>query len=138
MAHRVMKVNYCKLVVPSRAGQALRILNTLRDGGVNLLAFTGFPAGAGKAQIDLISADMAGVRRIARKHGWRPSATKRGFLVQGDDEVGAAARVVARLAKAGINMTAMDAVTAGKGRYGMILWVKPRDYGRAARALGAK
>jgi hypothetical protein len=132
-----MKVNYCKLMVSNRAGQALRMLNALRDGGVNLLAFTGFPA-EGRAQIDLVSNDIAGVRRVARKHGWRPSATKRGFLVQGDDEVGAAARVVARLAKAGINMIAMDAVTAGKGRYGMILWVKPRDYGRAARALGAK
>ena len=137
MAHRARKVNYCKMMVPSRAGQALRILNALRDGGVNLLAFTGFPAG-GKAQIDLISDDIAGVRRIARKHGWRPSATKRGFLIQGDDKMGAAARVVARLARAGINMTAMNAVTAGKGRYGMILWVKARDYGRAARALGAK
>jgi hypothetical protein len=132
-----MKVNYCKLMVPSRAGQALQILNALRDGGVNLLAFTGFPAG-GRAQIDLISDDVSGVRRVLKKHGWRPSATKRGFLVQGDDEVGAAARVVARLARAGISMTAMDAVTAGKGRYGMILWVKPHDYGRAARALKAR
>jgi hypothetical protein len=123
-------------MVSSRAGQALRILDALRDGGVNLLAFTGFPAG-GRAQIDLISDDMAGVRRVAKKHGWRPGATKRGFLIQGDDEVGAVARVISRLARAGISMTAMDAVSAGKGRYGMILWVKPRDYGRAARALNA-
>jgi hypothetical protein len=123
-------------MVSSRAGQALRILDALRDGGVNLLAFTGFPAG-GRAQIDLISDDMAGVRRIAKKHGWQPSATKRGFLIQGDDEVGAVARVISRLARAGISMTAMDAVSAGKGRYGMILWVKTRDYGRAARALNA-
>lgn len=136
MAHRARKVNYCKLMVSSRAGQALRILDALRDGGVNLLAFTGFPAG-GRAQIDLISDDMAGVRRVARKNGWQPSATKRGFLIHGDDEVGAVARVIARLAKAGISMTAMDAVSAGKGRYGMILWVKARDYGRAARALNA-
>ena len=137
MAHRARKVNYCKLMVPSRAGQALRILNALRDGRVNLLAFTGFPAG-GRAQIDLISDDMGGVRRVARQQGWRPSATKRGFLIQGDDKVGAVARVVAKLAKVGISMTAMDAVTAGKGRYGMILWVKSADYGRAARVLNAK
>ena len=32
----------------------------------------------------------------------------------------------------------VDAVSAGKGRYGMILWVKAKDYGRAAKALGAK
>jgi len=137
MAYRARKVNYCKLMVPNRAGQALRILDALRDGGVDLLAFTGFPAGS-RAQIDLISDDMTGVRQIARRNGWRPSATKRGFLVQGDDKVGAVARVAAKLAGAGISMTAMDAVTAGKGRYGMILWVKPAHYGRAARALGAK
>ncbi len=37
-----------------------------------------------------------------------------------------------------INITAADAVAAGKKRYGMILWVKPKDYSRAARILRAK
>ena len=45
---------------------------------------------------------------------------------------------LARLADARINVTAVDAVTAGAGRYGVILWVKPRDYARAARALRAR
>ena len=27
---------------------------------------------------------------------------------------------------------------AGKGRYGMLLWVKPKDYAKAARILKAK
>ncbi len=35
-------------------------------------------------------------------------------------------------------VTAVDAAAAGKGRYGMILWVKPKNYARAARALGAR
>ena len=35
-------------------------------------------------------------------------------------------------------VTAADAVTAGRGRFGMILWVKPKDVGRAAKALGAR
>jgi hypothetical protein len=29
-------------------------------------------------------------------------------------------------------------VRAGKGRFGAILWVKPRDLRRAARALGVR
>jgi hypothetical protein len=29
-------------------------------------------------------------------------------------------------------------VAAGKDRYGMILWVKPKDYAKASRALGAR
>jgi hypothetical protein len=42
-----------------------------------------------------------------------------------------------RLATANVNVTAAAGVAAGKGRYGLILWVKPRDYGRAAKALKA-
>jgi len=138
MAYRVRKMNYCYLMVPSRAGQGARILGALRDGGVDLLAFSGFPAGGGRSQVDLVSDDMAGVRRVARQQGWRLSKPKKGFLVQGDDEVGAVAKVVQRLAAANINVTAMDAVSAGRGRYGMILWVKPKQYTRAARALNAQ
>jgi hypothetical protein len=132
------KVRYLVLKVPSRAGQAARMLGALAEGGVNLLAFTGFPDRGGQAQVDLVTDDLAAVRRVARKEGWRLSAAKRGFLVQGSDRVGAVHRDLRRLADAGINVTAADAVTAGKGRYGMILWVKPKDYARAARALRAR
>ena len=132
------KVRYLVLKVPSRAGQAARMLGALAEGGVNLLAFTGFPARGGQAQVDLVTDDLAAVRRVARKEGWRLSAAKRGFLVQGSDRVGAVHADLRRLADAGINVTAADAVTAGKGRYGMILWVKPKDYARAARALRAR
>jgi hypothetical protein len=132
------KVRYVVLKLPSRAGQAARVLGALAEGGVNLLAFTGFPERAGQAQVDLVTADLAGVRSVARKQGWRLSAPKRAFLVQGSDRVGAVHRDLRRLAEAGINVTAADAVSAGRGRYGMILWVKPKDYARAARALRAR
>ncbi len=92
MADRVRKINYCYAKVSARAGQGAAMLSKLRDARVNLLAFTGFPIGGGKAQIDLVSDDMAGVRRVARKEGWRLSKTKKGFLVQGSDQVGAAAQ----------------------------------------------
>jgi hypothetical protein len=137
MPDRVRKVSYCYLLVPSRPGQGAAVLEVLRDAGISLQAYSGFPAGGGKAQIDLVSDDIGAIRRAARKHGWRLARPKRGFLVQGDDKVGAVHRHLKRLADARINVTAADAVTAGKGRYGMILWVKAKDYGRAARALGA-
>ena len=43
-----------------------------------------------------------------------------------------------KLGRAKINVTAMDAASAGGGRFGAILWVKPRDVVRAAKVLGAK
>lgn len=138
MADRVRKVNYCALKVSGRAGQGAKILEALEAAGVSLLAFTGFPDKGGKAQVDLVTDEMAAVRRVARREGWRLGATKKAFLVQGDDRVGAALRHVRRLAEERINVTAADAVTGGKGRWGMILWVKPKDYARAARALRAR
>jgi len=78
------------------------------------------------------------VRRVARAQGWSLSATKKALLVQGSDAVGACHKQLRKLAKKGINVTAADAVTAGRGRWAMILWVKQRDYARAARALGAR
>lgn len=138
MADRVRKVSYCTCEVPARPGRGAAALGALRDAGVDLLAFTGFPLGGGRAQLDFVAASLAPLRRVARREGWRLSRPKRGFLIQGSDRAGALHTHLARLAEARINVTAVDAVTAGAGRYGAILWVKPREYARAARALRAR
>jgi hypothetical protein len=131
------KVRYVALKVPSRAGQGAAVLEAVAEAGINLSAFTGFPDG-GRAQIDLVTDDLAKLRKVAKARGWRLSPVKRGFLIQGRDRVGAVHRELRKLARAGVNVTAVDAVTAGRGRFGMILWVKPRDQAKAARALGAR
>jgi len=46
--------------------------------------------------------------------------------------------VLQKLSDARINLTAMDAVTSGDGRFGAIFWVKPKAVAKAARVLGAK
>ncbi|MDH3479971.1 MAG: hypothetical protein OEO20_16875 [Gemmatimonadota bacterium] len=138
MADRVKKVTYCYVRVPNRAGQGQKVMGKLREEGVNLLAYSGFPTKGGKAQLDFIPEDVVALRRVARKNGWRLSKAKKGFLITGQDRLGAVDRHIGKLADAKISVTAADAVVAGKGRYGMILWVKPKDYARAARALGAK
>ena len=138
MADSVRKVRYSYVMVPNRAGAGAAVLARLREAGVNLAAYSGFPASGGKAQMDLVTDDIAGLRRVAKKSGWRLSAVKKGFLFQGDDRVGTVHRHLAKLAKAKVSVVAADAVAAGKGRYGMILWVKAKDYAKAARALGAR
>jgi len=132
------KVNYCYITVPNRAGRGAEILAALRKAKVDLLAYSGFPAGDGTSQLDLVADQLTPILRIARKKGWPVSAIKRGFLIQGNDRVGAVHKQLQRLAEANINVTAADAVSAGRGRYGMLLWVKEKDFTRAARALKAK
>jgi hypothetical protein len=138
MADRVRKVGYCHVTVPNRAGQGTKVLSAVRDAGVDLLAYSGFPVKGGKAQIDLVVESTGHLGRIAKKSGWRLSKRKKGFLVQGNDKVGVLHRHTKKLSDKKISITAAQAVSAGKGRYGMILWVKPKDYNRAARALRAK
>jgi hypothetical protein len=115
MADRVRKVNYCYAKVSARAGQGAAVLDEVQKAGVNLLAFSGFPIGGGKAQLDLVTQDMAAVRRVARKNGWRLSKTKKAFLIQGDDRVGACHRQLKKLADQKINVTARRLRTANGG-----------------------
>ncbi len=62
---------------------------------------------------------------------------RRVFLVDGDDRRGAIAALLDKLAAAKINVTAVDAVSSGMGRYGALIWVKSKDLQRASTALGA-
>ncbi len=138
MADRVRKVNYCYVKVPHRAGQGEALLGALQDANVNLLAFSGFPFKAGISQLDMVAEKLGPARRVAKKLGMRVSKPKKGFLIQGKDKLGAVHKHIRKLTDQKINITAADAVCAGKGRYGMLLWVKPSQYTRAARALNAK
>ena len=137
MADSVRKVQYGYVTVPNRPGQGARMLLELKNQGVDLQAYSGFPGKKG-SQIDLVTQDMRGLRRVARQNGWTLSKVKKGVLIHGADRMGAVHRHMAKLADKKINVVAADAVSAGKGRYGMILWVRPKDYARAARALRAR
>ena len=137
MADTARRVEYYYVTVPDTPGEGQRILSALRDSGVNQLAFLGFPLGGGQTQIDLVPEDPESLKAAAEQAGVTLSEAKQAFLVQGDDRVGAVADTTAKLAEANINITAAAATGAGSGRFGMILWVAPADYERAAEALGA-
>jgi hypothetical protein len=109
----------------------------LADAGVNLLAFSAFPDGR-RAQLDLVPEDSAKLKRAAKTMGLKLSAKKTGFLLTGDDRVGAVTALLGKLAGAKINVTAIDAVATGDGRFGALFWVKADKVAKAAKLLGAK
>ncbi len=135
MADTVQQVQYFYIEAPDKPGEGAKLLTMLKEAGVSLLAFSGFPKGR-RAQIDFIPADPAAFRAAARKAKLKLVGPKTGFLVQGEDRRGAVAELMAKLADAKINVTAIDAVAAGAGRYGAILWVKLGDVTKAAKILG--
>ena len=136
MADTVQRVEYFYVQVPNRPGEGVRYLGALEEAGINLLAFSGFPEGRG-SQLDFVPADPKAFTQFARKARWKLTGPKRAFLISGEDRVGAVAGTHRTLSEARINVTAVDAVCAGGGRYGAILWVAPRDFAKAAKLLGA-
>ncbi len=136
MDDTVRRVDYYYVTVPNAPGEGERVLTALRDNGVDLLACLGFPAEGGRSQIDLVPVDSAALRRGAERAGLTLSEAKRAFLVQGDDRIGAVEATTAKLSAAGVNVTAVTGVGDGFGHFGMMIWVKPDDYERAAGALG--
>ena len=88
MPSTIRKVSYAYVTAASKPGEAARILDALRDAKVNLLAFSGFPLGRNKAQIDVVTDDLDALKAVARGQKWKLSRIKRGFLMQGTDEVG--------------------------------------------------
>ena len=132
----IRRADYFSLEVPNKVGEGARLLGALREAGINLSAFTAFPSGR-RAQIDFIPDDSAAFKAAARKLGIKVGARKTVFIVQGDDRPGAIAEICERVAGAGINMIAMDAASAGNGRYAGMFWVDPSDVRKAAKVLGA-
>lgn len=137
MPSTIRKVSYAYVEVPNKPGELAHILEALGAANVNLLAFSGFPQARGKAQLDLVTDDLDGLKATAKQRKWKLSRTKRCFLVQGTDEVGAAVPPLSALVRAKINVVAGYAIAAGERRFGMLFWVEPRDYNRAAKQLGA-
>jgi len=137
MPNTIRKVNYAYLATASKLGEAAHILEALHAANVYLHAFSGFPQGRNKAQIDLVTDDLDALKAAARREKWKLSGIKRAFLVQGTDQVGAAVPPLAKMGRANINVVAAYAIAAGEGRFGMTFWVAPRDYNRAAKLLEA-
>lgn len=134
MADTIRVVDYFYLMASNKPGEGARVLRALKDAGVNLLAFSGFPKGR-RSQVDLFPADSAAFKQAAKQAKWKVVGPKRGFLVQGDDRVGAVANLLERLGTAKINVTAIDAISVD-GRYGAIFWVAPKDVKKTTALLG--
>lgn len=135
MAETVRIVEYYYATVGDRPGEARRLLEHLSEKGVNLIAFTAFPAAEGTSQLDFFAESNQLLREAAEEAGMQLVGPKRAFLIQGDDRIGSLHDHHLKLANANINVHAANGMVCGSGKYGYVIWVKPEDMSRAAEAL---
>ncbi len=135
MPDTIRLLDYLYVETSDKPGEGARLLDILKDAGVNLLVFHAFPKGR-RAQVVFVPSDPAAFKAAAKTGGVKVIGPKKAFVIDGEDRVGALTNYFTRLAAAKINVTATSAVATGAGRFGAVLWVKPRDVKRAAKALG--
>jgi hypothetical protein len=135
MAYRIRRVEYFHTTVVDQPGESYKVLSALAGLGVNLLAFTAIPVGPDTTQLTLFPEDPSKMRSEAQRSGMALEGPHRAILVQGDDELGALAVVHEKIFKTGVNVYASNAVSDGFGKYGYLVYVRPEDYERAAKAL---
>lgn len=131
----IRPVKYFNATIADRPGSAYGVLSRLAGAGVNLLAFSAVPMGPASAQMVLFPEDGAALEQLAHELRLALDGPHDALLVQGDDELGALARVHEGLAQAGVSVFASSGVTDGRGGFGYIVYVRPDDFDAALRAL---
>jgi hypothetical protein len=136
MAVRIRRVDYFNFWLDDKPGGGARLLGKLKDAGVNILSFTAFPGGGGRAQQTIVPENPETLLAAVKSAGLALAGMKPCFLAQGDDHVGAAHEVLARLAEANINLVAANGCATGGGTFAMVIFVKPGDVTAASGVLG--
>jgi hypothetical protein len=138
MADTIRLVDYWHVTVPNKPGEGLRVMDSIKKAGVDLLSFTAFPVAGPQAQLAFVPEPSHAERlwKAAAAAGLTLSQKKQAILVQGKSRIGAVAEVLRRLAEAKVNVHAANAAVAPEGGFGLIIWTKTEDELREAmRAL---
>jgi len=136
MAEEIRQVEHYSASIPNKVGEGARVLGALREAGVNLIAFWGYPAGKGRAQLEFIP-EHGGVFIAAAKQTKLKVRKSIAFYIHGDDRPGAVADILKKLADARISLGALQAVCGGAGTYGAVIFLSPAAARKAATVLGA-
>ena len=116
MAFHVRRIDYFSATVRDDPGEAYKLLATLANLGVNLLAFTAVPVGPLHTQLTIFPEDSAKLANEAKKDRLVLDGPHPALLVQGDDELGALAELHMKLLKANVNVYAATGVADGGGQ----------------------
>jgi hypothetical protein len=135
VAEAITKTEYFSIVIPNKVGEGAHILSAFKEAGVNFVGLWVYPLNKKLAKADVIPAEPALFKKVAKKLGIEIEGKTACFLSSGEDRIGAVAEPLAKLAAAGISVRAVAAVCAGEGRFGALIQLDPDDVKKAAKAL---
>lgn len=136
MAYTIRRADYFYATVHDDPGQGYQLLTQLAALGINLLGFTGMPAGLNRTQLTIFPEDPAAMVEAGKNAGLVLDGPHSALLVQGDDELGAWARIHQKLYEAKVDVYASAGLADVRGAYGYLLYIRPEHFDNAVKALG--
>lgn len=133
MAVKQIKVHFME--IEDKPGSLQGLLSQAASEGVDFQCFAAFSAGGGKGVVYLSAKEVGALESCAAKAGLSLESAA-GFIISGEDKVGAASEALKSLAEAGVSGIAGAAMVCD-GQYQMLVVVSEADAGTAASALCA-
>ena len=131
----VKRITVHCLEIEDKPGSLQKLLGQVASANIDLLCFAAFSAGDGRGRVYASAKKPEGLKACALEAGIEVTEAA-GFIISGEDKVGAAAEALMGLADAGISGVAGTAMVCD-GQYQMLVVVDAADGDAAQKALGA-
>jgi len=135
MALDILQVEYYNITVEDQITNASKLLSTIAGAGVDFHAFKAIPVKPNRTQFTLFAKDSSKMTDGAKKSGLELDGPYFALLIKGDEKSGALADIYKKLSQAGIQVDEACGIADINAGYGVILYLKQEDCGKAMTVL---
>lgn len=129
----VKRITIHCLEIEDKPGSLQKLLAKVAQAGIDLQCFTAFSAGGGRGRVCISAKDPQAFKSCAQQAGIETTDAA-GFILTGEDRVGAAAEALKPLADANISGVAGAAMVCN-GQYHLLVVVEAADGDAAQKVL---
>ena len=135
MALDILQVEYYNITVEDQITNASKLLSTIAGAGVDFHAFKAIPVKPNRTQFTLFAKDSSKMTDGAKKSGLELDGPYFALLIKGDEKSGALADIYKKISQAGIQVDEACGIADINAGYGVILYLKQDDCGKAMTVL---
>jgi len=131
----IKQETFYKLAGTHQSGEISKLLTNLREHNVDLIGLWGFPTSGGNAEFLLVPKNDSQLTSMASKLNFTLQKSTC-FHLSAEDKLGILEETLHKAASAGINIRAVNALSAGS-EVGCYIWCEDEDVEKLAQTLGA-